>query len=144
MCINARTSRQEECDSKCVSRWEVVLPEGLATQYSIKVRLISSQSEAYIHIALINYKEHTMHDEELKERARKVVEELFSGSLKPQVFTQPKGLCKVCGEERVEDLLYHGAGKGALIYLPCRHSVHFANGQPEVWEDSEGNEVEIK
>lgn len=46
------------------------------------------------------------------------------------------GMCKVCNEEREEDLVAHGPGVGVLMFFPCHHVVH-STKQRSVWYHSE-------
>lgn len=45
-----------------------------------------------------------------------------------------KGLCKLCNEERDEDLVAHGPGVSVFMYYPCKHKVTYTHDE-ESWEE---------
>ncbi|URC22692.1 hypothetical protein KASHIRA_01180 [Serratia phage vB_SmaM-Kashira] len=82
--------------------------------------------------------------EDMRERAEKATKTLL-GFVKamadPEAF-MPKTECKVCGENRSQDLVAHGPGVARFMYYPCRHSeVH--KDHVSTWYDENDNEVEV-
>lgn len=70
------------------------------------------------------------------------ITEMFSKLLaNPEAF-MPKAECKVCGENRSQDLVAHGPGVARFMYYPCRHSeVH--KDHVSTWYDENDEEVEV-
>lgn len=82
--------------------------------------------------------------EDMRKRAEEATKTLM-GFVKamadPEAF-MPKVECKVCGEERSQDLVSHGPGVARFMYYPCRHSsVH--KGHVSTWYDEDDREVEV-
>jgi hypothetical protein len=55
--------------------------------------------------------------------------------------TMPTGWCKVCGELKDQDLVYHGQGRSGFMYFPCHHASHHAKGKPDIWYNEVRKEV---
>lgn len=82
--------------------------------------------------------------EDMRERAEKATKTLL-GFVKamadPEAF-MPKVECKVCGENRSQDLVAHGPGIARFMYYPCRHS-SLHKDHVSTWYDENDEKVDV-
>lgn len=60
-----------------------------------------------------------------------------------KIFKTPKGLCKVCNEEKEQDIVLMGPNVATFMFYPCRHSVRYENAKPDEWRDENNNIVHL-
>lgn len=54
----------------------------------------------------------------------------------------PRAECKVCGEERSQDLVAHGPFVARFMYYPCRHS-ELCKDNVSYWFDEDDRKVDV-
>lgn len=85
--------------------------------------------------------------EDMRRRAEEAVKAVqSSGWLKalwadPEAF-MPTAECKICKEDRKQDLVAMGPGIARFVYYPCQHSSNHEFGV-ESWYNEEDERVEV-
>lgn len=83
--------------------------------------------------------------EEMEERAQDALKILLGFAkvmAEDPESMMPRAECKVCGEERSQDLVAHGPFVARFMYYPCRHS-ELIKANVSYWFDEDDRKVEV-